>query len=312
MMEIRMSRTDSLRSPRAFTLIELLVVIAIIVILIGLLLPAVQKVREAASKVKCANNLKQMGLAIHTYSSNNNTLPPLFAQYTTQGAPQFQYAGWLHFTLLPYVDQNGIFQQGVAWCISKNSGDTPDAPIVGGTIQTVNVPLFGCPSDGTLVNGISSGNTSWSGTSYGANAQLFGAAGVNGCRVPTYTIGNIPDGNSTTLGLAEVWAGCVNGSHSYGRLWSWNGNDQSWNPEVGFNSTYYGYNPDPTWSSPPQFNIAPNSGQCDRARSQAIHPGIVNALMMDGSVHVIGSGVSSASWVNALNPADGLNLDGTW
>ena len=99
------------RRARGFTLIELLVVIAIIAVLIGLLLPAVQKVREAASRAKCQNNLKQMGLAIHNFHDAQNKLPP--ARIADQ------YATWSVF-LLPYIEQDALYRQ---WDLSKKYYD---------------------------------------------------------------------------------------------------------------------------------------------------------------------------------------------
>src|SRR5438046_10755611 len=91
---------------RGFTLIELLVVVAIIAVLIGLLLPAVQKVREAAARIKCANNLKQLGLAAQSYHDANEHLPPGVGYYPTAADGAF---GTYFFHLLPHVEQDNLY-----------------------------------------------------------------------------------------------------------------------------------------------------------------------------------------------------------
>ncbi|QJW98140.1 DUF1559 domain-containing protein [Frigoriglobus tundricola] len=129
------------RSRRGFTLIELLVVIAIIAILIGLLLPAVQKVREAAARMKCANNMKQIGLAIHNYESTFQKIVP------SRDYPTFK-GGWL-VSLLPYIEQNNLYQSMMAVPGANGAPDPVyanggmDVPPYSNTI----VPTYVCPSD---------------------------------------------------------------------------------------------------------------------------------------------------------------------
>src|SRR3954468_3712123 len=98
------------RRRSAFTLIELLVVIAIIAVLIGLLLPAVQKVREAAARTRCANNLKQIGLAVHGYLNANDKLPPN-GVFTYTGGAVAQTSPWsASARILPFIEQEALFR----------------------------------------------------------------------------------------------------------------------------------------------------------------------------------------------------------
>src|SRR3712207_5407422 len=110
------SMPEAIRSPRrgqerpGFTLIELLVVIAIIAILIGLLLPAVQKIREAAARMQSSNNLKQIGLALHNFQSTNDCMPPMFGTVPQGGASLG--GGSVFYHLLPYLEQDNLYRLG--------------------------------------------------------------------------------------------------------------------------------------------------------------------------------------------------------
>jgi prepilin-type N-terminal cleavage/methylation domain-containing protein/prepilin-type processing-associated H-X9-DG protein len=192
----------SLHRSRGFTLIELLVVIAIIAVLIGLLLPAVQKVREAANRMKCTNNLKQIGLALHMYHDNYGHLP---CDAATNNTGRW---GW-SIAILPYIEQNALYQQlGSPDIYVPATMPFPPTPL----LQT-KIPTFLCPSD------VDQQTTNPNFDDYGKSNYLISEGvvtwGDNGAFGKT-RFAMILDGTSNTflagerdnkLGIAGIWPG---------------------------------------------------------------------------------------------------------
>jgi prepilin-type N-terminal cleavage/methylation domain-containing protein len=316
-----LDRIRSVRGRRAFTLIELLVVIAIIAILIGLLLPAVQKIREAANRMKCSNNLKQMVLASHNYNDTVLQLPPLSS--STAAPSTGNYQGGMLVTLLPYIEQDNLFK--VATTIAPAPLNTWDPLVATGVaVRQSPVKTYQCPSDFTLSNGFASGQVGqWAGTSYSANFQVFGTFRVGGpADASSYTVATIPDGSSNTIFFAEQYSASTQSGTgtavNAGNLWAYPGID---------NTTYGLSAPTPGWAYTPTFSNTRTFGAgvwtvmpqkkptmvlADKRTVQSGHTATIQCGMGDGAVRGISTSISQLTWQNAMRADDGQVLGSDW
>jgi len=305
-------RNGSARGRRGFTLIELLVVIAIISILIGLLLPAVQRVREAANRLKCSNNLKQLVLASHNYNDTLSMLPPLTS---ADNAPTTgNYNGGILLTLLPFIEQDNLFK--IATTVPPAPFDTWD-PLIGTGVAVRQSPvkIYQCPSDISMANGWSGAQVGkWMGTSYSANFQVFGNLQITGTNADSssYTVATIPDGSSNTVFFAEQYsASTTTGTETTvnaGNLWAYPGINWSWTfTPVFANSRTFG---------PGIFALMPQKKptvlQADKRTVQSGHTATIQCAMGDGSVRGVTTSVSNLTWQFAQRAEDGQVLGADW
>jgi prepilin-type N-terminal cleavage/methylation domain-containing protein len=321
---VRPSRQRCLDERSGFTLIELLVVIAIIAILIGLLLPAVQKVREAAARTQCTNNLKQLGLAAHSCQSNFRYLPQ-------QGWPWPRASKKLlncsvFWALLPYLEQDALF---------KSLGSNPSSAVFNQVGTPVPVAVLICPSDysGIRPDGTEpSTNPPYNVASYLVNGQVFFGRYRS-------LASHFPDGTSNTVLFIEQLALCPDpaggNSATKGRnVWPavnlttgdsilfWTGEESTTNPPTLAGGTFaiqYPTSkvPDPAtgkpgWKVPQAAPTVGPSGTCDPLTGNSGHTGAVLVTLGDASVRPINPGLSMKTWNAVLTPAGGEILDNDW
>ena len=287
------------RLRNGFSLVELLTCIGIITLLLGLLLPAIQRSRETQARLACTSNLKQIGLALHNYHGDLGRLPPAPAQYNRISSDPNARLSWTAL-ILPYVEQNALWSKSVA-ALRLDMSPWHNPPHVG--LATV-IRLYVCPTDSRLTNALTDANgitaafTSYLGVSGGTSDN-----GVLGWPRPGIRLADIRDGTSNTLMVGErpppdtLQAG----------WWYTGASDGSWmprrGPDEGFPVAGVTFIPGDPCQGPFKFGPGRTDNACDRFHFWSLHQGGANFLFADGSCRFLPH--SAERLMNALGTRAG-------
>ena len=264
--------TKSHRFRPAFTMIELLVILGILVFVLGMLYPAIRQVQRAASRTQSINNLKELAIGLYVCNDNYKKLPPVVGSFPNKD----EKPGTLFFHLLPFIERQNIYQ--------KADGDVTKNATYGIVIPTfLNRKDKSAPPGNRYKNWLAT-------TSYAANWMVFGNTDGGTARIPA----SFPDGTSNTIVFTERYQMC-------------NGNPCAW----GYSSLYY-WAPMFAYYSKGKFQNAPKQGDCNPALPQAIDPAGIQVAIADGSARTVRESISSETWWNATDPADGNILGPDW